>query len=416
VWTHPPGPWRRRLTLAALVPLAAASILAAPRPDPEKLRARYARYVALGDHLGFSLCGDSTVFMIVAEHPGMLLTPGFLYQSRPLVFATAHAVGRAATVVVPEEALRLAPLPGWWSPYLVLNAIVLVASIWLFDAAVAPPGARYPVTALLAALLLVNEVVRWFLCSPHTQLLIVLAPVLCLVLARSTLAAPGVMTQRRALVLGGTIGLLVLAYGAFLVCVPVVVIASMLRPATRRSGVTTALALFVVAATTPTLAWYAFVQIASGSVYSGEVAKYRQFVWPADAAASGRLLATASAFAREFAVTSASVLWIPLAILGSAVAVGWTQLRPAGLPPERRIEACAAVLTLACQTSFLYWLGFYRVRLSIGMVPPILALANVVLASAWPSLPTRTRRSVVAVLALVVAASVVHVLVEDPPA
>lgn len=412
-----PPTWRRRMLLAGVVPIAAAVILAAPVPDLEKLRVQHARYVMLTPRLGFSLCWDSRLFMQVAERPGMLLDRDFLYQSRPLAFVAAHVIGRAMAVVMPGAGLALSHVPGWWTPYLVLNAAVLVGLVWAFDAAVAPPGPWYLVPAIFGMMLVVNEVGRWFLCSPHTQLLTLLAPALCLPMARAAIAAsPRRTAAPHALVLGTTIGVLVLAYGAFLVCVPVVVVASLLRPAGRHGAAIRSLLVFVVAACVPTVAWYGVVRVTSGTVYSAEISQFRQFVWPVDAAAAGALLPTLFRYAGEFVVTSAPVLAMPVAILAvAAVVAWWAGVAPGRFPAERRPELTAALVTLACETGFLYWLGYYRMRLSIGMMPPVLGLANVLTASAWPRLSPRDRAVVLAIMAGAAASSIAHVLTQDPP-
>jgi hypothetical protein len=288
------------------------------------------------------------------------------------------ALGRPIAAVM--TALRTPPrdpLAAYHLGFVALNVALLAASAVLLHAVLDSAGVA-PVLALgLVPFLAANDVVKAFMWTAHQQILNVAAPLALLAAAQ----AQALRDPRRGdLALGGLVaGVLFVTYGSLVLLAPLLAIAACWRRA--RDGALSAAwaaraGLSVLAATAVVpLAWIGFVTWRNGAFYAHETARYRQFVWIADAARVGpealldRAAVATVAFARTFRGDAAPVL-----VAAVLVAVAARVAARGAAPAPEATQATRAMLaaTLGLTVPFLWALGFYAPRLTFALVPLLL--------------------------------------------
>ncbi|HEU4881447.1 MAG TPA: hypothetical protein VFT45_04350 [Longimicrobium sp.] len=421
---------RETLLVAALVAAATLPFLASPHPG-RRAAAYCLNPVNLGGRLHVDLNCDSHVFLVLAEDPRRVLTPGSgAWQSRPLYAALGWALAmpyRAAGLEavgarLPSRAYapgRGGAPPGrllpWYAGFITLNALLLAASLMLFRRMVGARSYRDPAIVLPVAVLLANEVTRAFFWTPHLQLFNVFVPVLSLWLFCRLQPRLGTLGMARAAGMGAALGVCALAYGAF--AVPAAGAALLLLAGGPPLGRRVARAAALLAAfALPLLAWTAYVVWRTGSFHAPEVARYRQFVWMADAAARGP-----GAFAGELAANlgeyvgmvgrAAAFPALMVASLALAMHVRGG-IRAAG-EHERRVGVAVAVYLLA-SLPFFGLMGFYATRLAWTVVPALLAVMALETAALRDRMGTRRWMATAAAVVLALAHTAFWVMRTGP--
>jgi hypothetical protein len=126
----------------------------------------------------------------------------------------------------------------------------------------------------------------------------------------------------------------------------------------------------------PLAAWVAFVTARTGAFYSEEIARFRQFVWLADAAfrGIGPFGRAVSENLSTYLTMLVAVIVAPVLMLGVTVAAA----RIAGdrsRPTDReRATARAIAVYLLVDVLFFAFMGFYRTRLTWTIVPALLLI------------------------------------------
>ena len=374
-----------------LMTLAAGSFLFPPRALREE-RFFCARYVPVGAHAGIVVNCDSLVFMRLATAPGRLLEPGNRRQSRPLYVAAGAVITRAFASWLPAAPVVTSPA---FVAFVVVNAVVLGLAVFGFLRLLA--GLTVPLVAVgCAALLVANDVVRLYFWTPHTQMFLVLVPVLCMLADRAVRVGslPG---RGHLLGLGLGSGALVLAYGSGVL----VAVSAAIGLVVHHRRVGTGLASRRVAGDIASLlggllvlpvGWFLVILATTGSFYSDEVGRFRQFVWLADAWSTGALGERVTVNLSRFASYVAETTWPAWALLAAATALAAASgVRPGNLGAVRGSLIGVATTTLALTGTFFGLLGTYNWRLAWAVSPPLLALAAVVLDAAVVSLGARGR-------------------------
>jgi hypothetical protein len=250
--------------------------------------------------------------------------------------------------------------------------------------------------------------VKAFFWTPHTQIFLVVTPLLSILCCDWVLRSTGLRWWRLALV-GFGLGVASLAYGLFL-AVAIAVSLTILVAWRQRSsrtylGLVSDLVGFLVAFAVPQFAWIAAVQLKTGSYYSHEVQAYHQIVWIKETLGQGvgTFLDTFTVNQSRFGgATWPVVIWPLLLLTVIAAFRTTTKGRPAGLVVQGPL-ALASAITLVSFGAFLAVLGYYRQRLSWSLVPPLLVVCGLLLADLGAgSTPLRrmTAYAVVGVLVL----------------
>lgn len=249
---------------------------------------------------------DSYQFMRLAANPEILMEPDTPIGSRPGMVWLVSPFYRLTSPMREKIVgnLTLAPdrLPPHWTLdlgfayplYVFLNFLIVGISLHLFISMVTNDKTVSLSAALIGAFITVNDVTKMFLLTPHTGILIIIAPVFCfwsyyLVRYRGWFDSP------RIFLLSLLCGILMLSYPAFVVFVPAIVIAQMLHlgvqgikkhwlPLIGRSITATIITAL------PMLTWVLFLIYRNGAFTPVETQRYNQIFWMQTAIEEGSLV------------------------------------------------------------------------------------------------------------------------------
>lgn len=374
----------KRFTIRA-VSLLVFSVLVTTGPALPDPAARQAcvRWTPLTGSSGFHLNCDSPTFLRLARDPaGLFGFPGIKRQNRPIYVFLGAALAFPLGYLAPSLGW---PLPdglavSWWA-YVLINFAIVLAAVCIFDALVGPGGSLTVAAFVFGSWLIVNDVVKQFIWSPHTQLLNILIPVVAVAASKDGLERRPT-TSTRAWTIGFLLGLGTLAYGSCVIACGAYIASLWLRrwfmsPMPSRREALWQSFVTLGAYVAPIIAWVSYVWFRTGGFSSHEVQSYRQFVWIQDALRQG-LMDLVRAFAANigfFLPTVASSLWLPVAALCALVAAAWYSGVPLQVVARGRRELLVATtLVFGSTLSFLALLGFYAERLSWALVPPLLVV------------------------------------------
>jgi hypothetical protein len=363
--------------------------LLSPRQPDEIANAAYGRNIHITKRLAFFFSYDSSEFLRLAASPSGLLEFHNLRQSRPLYVVLAAALTWTTS-----------PLLKWlnWYPYsvrhdaflayLILNFGLIFLSLVSFDWVVRERAgkASVPIVVLVfGSVLVVNDVVKVYFWTPHTQIFNILVPLICLAACVSILEQPQ-RSFREVFCWSLGLGVLVLAYGSFLMILPAAVLAFYAGP--RLSGasvsgwyVLSRSVALVLGFCFPTSLWILFVHWKTGKLlYSHEITQYHQFVWMVDALRAGgpiELVHRLASFVRIYADATLRVAITPILLLLASVLIGffsWIGKRDGFISTDWNSVLIAAGITAVVTLLFFGLLGFYADRLAWNIVPTLLVV------------------------------------------
>ncbi|GGG28721.1 hypothetical protein [Hymenobacter glacieicola] len=385
---------RRRLRRAAyctgLILLATVSFLFSPAPRTE---AEYCgTYLHLTSFAGFTANCDGFVYMEDARHPRHLLEPKEVRQSRPLFILLGTAVGYPCTWLVealsasgllPQQVIqhlpaKYQPLLGFYIGYVLLNYVVLLASMLLFA------HLYYRLTdgqgnrLLLGAMLVFfasNQVTKAFFWTVHQQMFTFLVPLFCAWLLLEP-TRPPLRQGRHVAAWACLTGLLALVYGSFVLVLPCLLYGFWQQNRTRRpahllGGCLAVVVLFLM----PTLLWIGLLRVQDVTYYNHEAEAYHQLIWLLDAFRRPwpeftRLVAENGYRFLETLPAVGLVAGLVLGVLGLGRYHQW---------PVRRQALTVVVGLLGLFAGFFAVLGYYQPRLTFILAPLLLCLVVVLL-------------------------------------
>lgn len=384
--------------LLALLLAACLSFWLSPAPQGQPEVEYWGHYARVGPGLGFVVNHDSYGYLAIAQHPSQLLRPQEVRQSRPLYGLLGAAVGYPLTAAL-GLASQLGIAPSWpadelqfygfYSGYVLLNGLALLASLllfsWLFERLTAGRGPTWLLYAG-AWVLVANPITKAFFWTAHQQMLAFLVPLFCLWLALRP--APRLRTWGQ--LAGGALGLglLPLVYGSFVLAWPALAY-RLLRsagsegPASRRwAALAGRLALSALLFALPTLAWIALLRAQGTTYYNHEAVHYHQLVWLPEAWAqpgfAGVVLGKLRGYFEGLQLMGA---WLLLG--ASLLAATWWRQRPAAEPLLPPAVGPALAWVSGCFIGFFALLGYYPERLAYTLLPLVLCLL-VGLLPHWP--------------------------------
>ena len=375
---HSVAPVRERLTrlagYAALILFVAVSFLFSPRPRTD---ADYCgRYVQLGSHMGFTFNCDATEFCRSAASPGRLLEPQAVRQSRPLYVLAGAAVGHPLHWVLQSLNLPLvnrfgapaAQYVGYYGGYILLNFLLLLGTLYLFDEIAATITRGRIGKGVLVAFrlaLISNQVTKAFFWTAHQQFFALFTPLLTIFLVLRILRQRNNATEIAGLSLLS--GFLMLVYGNFLPMFVCLVLASFLVD---RQLHPVASAKNWILFLAPTLVWVSICVLKNGQYYNHEVEQYRQLVWIIDSlrVSFGRfaavLLENILAFFRTFREITVFIL--------AAVALCPYWRKRQAENGESRADFATLMGVFFVFGVFYMLLGLYEERLTFTLYPIVL--------------------------------------------
>lgn len=380
--------WLRQVVTVAVIAIAVAvvNIPSLLRSAPPADACGTARPL-FGPFVRFQNC-DSHVFNLIASDWSQLFTQaGETRLGRPIFLAAGWLLDRVVFVATFGTVDPTGATPPYYEAaevgYIVLNLLLVAAAVMVvFTVAL---GSRWNTAAALRAqwapalflfvLVAVNPVTKAFLWTSHTQMLVILVPVVALAVTSWLLRDP--ISLRAAAIVGLVIGLGILSYASAVV----IAIAGATALVVRRNRAQAA-ALLAGTAALP-VAWVVGVRLVQGSFYSVETAKFRQFVWVLDGFSDGTLLQrireNIDAFLRSF-FEGQSLLALAI-VIGLLLLIGFvSRVRPSEPAPQLRNFALATGIVVVWYSLFLYAMGFYQTRLSWALIVIVIVAAGVLLA------------------------------------
>jgi hypothetical protein len=240
---------------------------------------------------------DSHHFMYGAEDPSIILTPNYMRQSRPGSVVLAYFISKILGPVLTSIERFLVttgrefhdPLDHWlhqYVAYIAINFSVVITSFWYYIKHVGTKTTISLASAAAGALLLLNNISKPFLLTPHTVILELLVPLVVLDLYVRVRRADSI--QRSGLIAYTIIlGLASMAYTGFLIAGPTAAIAEFLNRCKRgKKKIMAKIPWWSLLATVvmllPISIWMIFIMVRNGSFYAAEFAG-GELVWIVDA-------------------------------------------------------------------------------------------------------------------------------------
>ena len=375
------------------------------QPLPNDLGCSSSMLVRLNPHMGFIWSCDSWLFQDAAKNPSLLLHQAFPRQDRPvytiLGSGMLYTIGQVVGWLGFDGSYQGIDIQALVSLDL-LNVLVLMAAAVLLVRQLLAMGTPIALTAALATPLVLNDVTTQFTFTPHQQTFAMLVPVVTVLMTRRTLLDPP--RWHMACWWGLALGVGALAYGSFVLTVPVVVVALCVKLGLKAAP---AAGAFVAGFAAPQIGWIALCRLVVGSYYNHEVTAYRQFVWVLDSLRRGpgdlwRRSASYLLLTLQ-EIIGTRELWVAGAVIGLGIVLA--VLRRIDLTPgtaDDRATLSAVAWTAVVTVLFLWGIGYYTDRLSTTLLPLLLIVAGWVYSRLAGDLRGWTRRLV----SLVAAAAV----------
>lgn len=400
------GRWLGFNTLLLLV--AAHLLLLAPAP-PAGSHCVDIHHV--GGPLRVVLSCDSYDFIRAARHPGWLSMPESYRQGRPIQTMVASLL---TLIEAPSPNSRAhegsaefdAALSGGqtkgqgflgypygfrlhgWFAFVILNFVTLLVALMLFRSLIAPAdNVAVALVAVLGVFIAFSDVVKGFFWSAHTQMWNVLMPLIAIALSNVFLKRPAPTWSFMA-ASGSLLGIGILTYASFIVCVAVVFVSMaagfwMNRQRPNWPALFGKVTLFLSALAAPSLIWVGTIKKVTGSFAAPEVRDFRQFVWIIDSWKEGgapALQRKAGLFFSEFGVHVWNELWPVLILFLIVLLFGLiSREQLTTIVRGRSRLLIAAVITLLMCLPFFALMGFYRDRLAFNVAVPVFVIASVLL-------------------------------------
>ena len=408
------------------------ALLVGPRVSDDQQYENCVFNVYLPRPFGVSLNCDSPGFIVLAQDPSRLLDRFNARQSRPGLIVAAAVL-----------AWPLSPLTGMlnklsataakfdidqnripeYLAYILLNIGILLAAFYYLRRICAPWADDNALTAIILSsigfLLAVNDGVKAFAWSPHTQMFNILAPVFCLYV--SLRANAGALLQRYFTIsVGFMTGLGFTAYPLFVILLPCVTICSLtfaFRKACRAvwSQTIIHIVLFMLLVLAPEGLWAAFVLLKTGAFYNHEIEAYNEVVWMFQTWRQGFATFLISWldklnqllwFAAVQAVPAVVVL---IGVIASSRKMDADEKRPPLWP-----LISTSILVSAVTAAFYACVGMLEPRLAYSIVPPLIVVVAVA-AVAISDCDIRRRKNITYWSVAVVTAWAIYTVVKDGP-
>lgn len=415
---------------------------------PDDLQGRYCvRNVYFIWPFGLSLNCDSFNYLEEAANPAFLLHPKAIHQARPGHIVLVHIAGypvrwitqialaglnleeslsfdssvfgiedefRRTTIISPEELTATVRLfIPYFVTYFLIDILFLSLGFWLYLRLVQPHipirDVALPVI-LIGLLLVINDMTKAHLLSPHSQVFNIFVPLFAL------FAFVMVWRDIRFLewiLLSALIALGVLSYGYFAIVVPTCVLAFIIGDLEREQVDRRAvirwliypLAMLLVVAL-PYLIWYGYVISVNGAFYSYEVDCCNQIVWMAETWKAGPSVFFSRWFENfwfflQQALLGAGVIYLLLIVAGILWAsAGRPRLE---LSSQNKMVVVGATVVSLLTIVFYAFLGYRVWRLAYGAIVPFIVICGLLYNALIAKItPNRIRIAETVVLTLVV--------------
>lgn len=391
-----------------IILLANLSFLFTPKKFPDEAIQKWGDfYIRLNNSMGIRVNGDAFAFVALAIEPHHLFDKNQVRQSRPGYILTAHITGTLIYALTypfrdqlesffqskineqhPQKGKeKIAKWFSYYAAYILLNFIVLLLTLYLFDTLlqqISGPWQSVAIRNLLLFLLIDNPIMKLFFWSPHVQLFTLLTPLL--------MVASGLMVARHAArparLYGYSLlaGILLLFYGSFLLLLPALLTGYWIYTRQNQKQLLGVdflrIGLMVLFYTLPLACWILIVKYNATQFYSAEVGEFRQFIWIADRLkeSTGSFFHALANNSLAFAQTWPSLILSLIILLMSVFAAKKAYSTPKLTAPSRFILG-SSLLILIC---FLWLMGYYADRLTLGISSLLLLISAAYLNTQLP--------------------------------
>jgi hypothetical protein len=265
------------------------------------------RNIELSDTFNMVENCDADQFIRGAVDPRYLIKPYSVRQTRPGMILMASVVMKTTTPIRNSISSRfqLTPkqLPGEMNldelfayfVYVGFNFIIVILSLFLFLDLVIPKQGPWA-TVLIGAVLIVNSIQKMFLLTPNSSILVVFIPIFCLWIFNGVLEN-GWFESEKIIYLSILTGFLVTGYNAFVIFIPVVILAQAFRiglEAPKKDWINLVMrSIFITIITAiPAIVWIQYVIAKNGHFYQHEIQSFDMVVWMGTALKEGTLVSS----------------------------------------------------------------------------------------------------------------------------
>ncbi len=420
-----------------------------PRLSTQGLQNHCATNMDFAGPFGFTLNCDSWDFMFAAKTPGRMFEHESVRQSRPGLPLLAHVISKPLQQIellaarfdtsifplalvdieaggflrkVDEKTLATAWNQNYaeYSAYLLLNIVFLLLGYLLYIRAV---GDTTIGICVIGSLLFYNDLVKAFVLSPHTQIVMILAATACALTFRNGIRN-GLNHPKRILLYAGLHGMALLILPVFVLSAISWLLGVLCTwPGQHLSKLTfkkilVSLIIALILLLFPYGFWYMLVKTTTGSFYSRETQQYFQLVWFLDGMLADpvntlrRYLFNIWFFVQHFFSQGWPVLLIIVATIGASVSLATDRFA--------NLRSNILVLSEGLFLGLLFILFFSAVgqlegRLAYPAIPPLIVAAGRLIQSTQHSFKEPWIR--ISNLLLVGACAVVagHTLLKEGP-
>ncbi|GGE98328.1 hypothetical protein [Hymenobacter cavernae] len=377
---------QKLLLLTGLLLLACGSFFFSPAPTGQADEEYWGTYAQVNSRMGFVINGDTREYIAAAREPARLLQEKEVRQSRPLYILLGSGLGYALQPVLGSInvadtwggiAAESPDFLGFYAGYVLLNFVVLLASLYLF-VRIGELLAEGPTDKIvlygLGWFLVSNPITKAFFWTAHQQMFAFFTPLLYLygLLRYRTV----VLSWRQSLGWALGLGALALVYGNFVLGLPCL----LYQLLTYRARYSTPVLLGRMLAATacfvlPTFAWIGLLKLYGVTYYNQEAVRFHQFTWMLDAwrESPGTFFSTLSTNLLTFWTNLGTIQGFLLAALLLGGLQRWRGLKaPAGVWP---------VLGFVFLLFFAFYalIGYYPERLTFTLVPILLCVLALLL-------------------------------------
>jgi hypothetical protein len=366
---------------------------------------------------------DSREFMRGAENLNNILAPGYVRQSRPGTVFIAYFISKILAPVLSWIENTLAATGREFHPplerylhqyvaYVLINVAAVVTSFWLYLKHVGGKKTVSIAATAAAALLLLNNIGKAFLLTPHTAILELLVPLVAMDMYLRVRRADSI--KRSGLIPYSVIlGLVAIAYTGILIAGPAVVVAEFLnrRDDAGKKGWSRVPwwgALSTTVMLLPIAAWMIFIATRNDGFYAAEFAG-TELVWLGEAVRENAFQALVLLGSKigTLAWMALKQTWpLLMVIVAALVAAGPKAVRRLVKREARGDLPLGAIIVSTLSILFFALIGLTIPRRAYMAVPPLIVLLGWFLENLSDGLPDekQTRLSITITAAIAVSA------------
>jgi hypothetical protein len=329
------------------------------------------RFVEPVAHLKVLINCDSAVFMKDADNPSRLFNGDSDYQDRPAYSLVNTLLLKISRIFnLPEKIFPVKGISGEiygysssvYTIFIFLNLIVLMLAVLVVikvfsDVETAPRiSSRRKLYFLYLAIgvLAANELTKTFFWTPHSQMFNLLQPALAFYLLNNL---EKITTSKRFVMLNFYLVIVTFFYPS------AALLASILLFAPVKNLIWRIFAITVVF--TPYILYPFFINLFGGEYRNNHISKFREFIWVWDALKDGLLIQAITQNANSFALTFPIIPSTLIVIFFGIAGVMNKEFSKVNL---KRALTSPFSTFIVIYVSYLYFLGFYSRRLTLGLI------------------------------------------------